>query len=191
MHRGDIDPLRAESGRRHGAALPARRQGGPATFVRSPDGSKYWIIATDLCWGCGSTVDGSTDNGSRNLVVRESTDLVTWSQPWLLNVAGATPDGRNAWAPEAIWAPETNAGARGAVGIEDGLRAASHAGAAHSRSPALRPDLISALLWRSGADWFHSSTRRPLKPNEAPLCGSPRCPPQSAPQTCGNLAKQP
>ncbi|MDF3149917.1 1,4-beta-xylanase, partial [Streptomyces sp. T21Q-yed] len=24
-------------------------------LVRSPDGSKYWIIATDLCWGCGST----------------------------------------------------------------------------------------------------------------------------------------
>ncbi|MFI7293411.1 glycoside hydrolase family 43 protein [Streptomyces sp. NPDC050121] len=77
-------------------------------FVRSPDGSKYWIIATDLCWGCGSTVDGSINNGSRNIVVWESTDLVTWSQPWLLNVAGAIPDGRNAWAPEAIWDPESN-----------------------------------------------------------------------------------
>jgi hypothetical protein len=77
-------------------------------FVRSPDGSKYWIIATDLCWGCGSTVDGSINNGSRSIVVWESTDLVTWSQPWLLNVAGAIPDGRNAWAPEAIWNPETN-----------------------------------------------------------------------------------
>jgi sucrose-6-phosphate hydrolase SacC (GH32 family) len=77
-------------------------------FVRSPDGSKYWIIATDLCWGCGSTVDGSINNGSRSIVVWESTDLVTWSKPWLLNVAGAIPDGRNAWAPEAIWDPETN-----------------------------------------------------------------------------------
>ncbi|MFF6783662.1 AbfB domain-containing protein [Streptomyces sp. NPDC012510] len=77
-------------------------------LVRSPDGSKYWIIATDLCWGCGSTVDGSINNGSRSIVVWESTDLVNWSQPWLLNVAGAIPDGRNAWAPEAIWNPETN-----------------------------------------------------------------------------------
>ncbi|NGO47038.1 glycoside hydrolase family 43 protein [Streptomyces ureilyticus] len=77
-------------------------------LARSPDGSKYWIIATDLCWGCGSTVDGSINNGSRNLVVWESTDLVNWSKPWLLNVAGAIPDGRNAWAPEAIWNPATN-----------------------------------------------------------------------------------
>ncbi|TDC43493.1 glycoside hydrolase family 43 protein [Micromonospora sp. KC213] len=77
-------------------------------LVRSPDGSKYWIIATDLCWGCGSTVDGSINNGSRSFVVWESTDLITWSEPWLLNVAGAIPDGRNAWAPEAIWNPDTN-----------------------------------------------------------------------------------
>jgi hypothetical protein len=77
-------------------------------LVRSPDGSKYWIIATDLCIGCGQDWAGSINNGSRNLVVWESTDLVTWSQPRLLNVAGAIPDGRNAWAPEAIWNPETN-----------------------------------------------------------------------------------
>ncbi|MDX3801357.1 glycoside hydrolase family 43 protein [Streptomyces sp. AK04-3B] len=77
-------------------------------LVRSPDGSKYWIIATDLCISCGQTWDSSINNGSRNLVVWESTDLATWSQPWLLNVAGAIPDGRNAWAPEAIWDPQTN-----------------------------------------------------------------------------------
>ncbi|WNZ08087.1 glycoside hydrolase family 43 protein [Streptomyces sp. 11x1] len=77
-------------------------------LVRSPDGSRYWIIATDLCIGCGQSWSDSINNGSRNLVVWESTDLVTWSQPWLLNVAGAIPDGRNAWAPEAIWNPATN-----------------------------------------------------------------------------------
>ena len=77
-------------------------------LVRSPDGSKYWIIATDLCIDCGQSWSDSTNNGSRNLVVWESSDLVTWSQPWLLNVAGAIPDGRNAWAPEAIWNPATN-----------------------------------------------------------------------------------
>ena len=71
-------------------------------LVRSPDGSKYWIIVTDLCIGCGQSWPDSMSNGSRNLVVWESTDLVTWSAPRLLNVAGAIPDGRNAWAPEAI-----------------------------------------------------------------------------------------
>ncbi|AMW15366.1 1,4-beta-xylanase [Streptomyces qaidamensis] len=77
-------------------------------LVRAPGGDKYWIIATDLCIGCGQSWGDSMNNGSRNLVVWESTDLVTWSQPRLLNVAGAIPDGRNAWAPEAIWNPETN-----------------------------------------------------------------------------------
>ncbi|WP_327313131.1 glycoside hydrolase family 43 protein [Streptomyces sp. NBC_01235] len=78
------------------------------SLVRSPDGSRYWIIATDLCIGCGQSWGDSMSNGSRNLVVWESTDLVTWSQPWLLDVAGAIPDGRNAWAPEAIWNPATD-----------------------------------------------------------------------------------
>ncbi|CAL9329282.1 glycoside hydrolase family 43 protein [Streptomyces sp. enrichment culture] len=77
-------------------------------LVRSPDGSRYWIIATDLCIGCGQNWDQAINDGSRNLVVWESTNLVTWSQPWLLDVAGAIPDGRNAWAPEAIWNPQTN-----------------------------------------------------------------------------------
>jgi hypothetical protein len=73
-------------------------------LVRSPDGSKYWIIATDLCIRCGSTYT----NGSPNFVVWESTDLVTWSKPWLLGAAGLIPGGKNAWAPEAIFNPETN-----------------------------------------------------------------------------------
>ncbi|WP_217208058.1 glycoside hydrolase family 43 protein [Streptomyces sp. AC550_RSS872] len=73
-------------------------------LVRSPDGSKYWIIATDLCIRCGSTYT----NGSPRFVVWESTDLVTWSKPWLLNAAGLIPGGKNAWAPEAMFNPETN-----------------------------------------------------------------------------------
>jgi hypothetical protein len=76
--------------------------------VRSPAGDRYWIIATDLCISCGQDWNAAINNGSRNLVVWESTDLVNWSAPWLLNVAGAIPDGRNAWAPEAIWNPATN-----------------------------------------------------------------------------------
>jgi sucrose-6-phosphate hydrolase SacC (GH32 family) len=74
-------------------------------LIRSPQGDRYWIVATDLCIGCGQSWDDSVNN---DLVVWESTDLTTWSQPRLLNVAGAIPDGRNAWAPEAIRNPETN-----------------------------------------------------------------------------------
>ena len=77
-------------------------------LVRSPAGDRYWIIATDLCIGCGQDWGTAINNGSRSLVVWESTDLVNWSAPWLLNVAGAISDGRNAWAPEAIWNPATN-----------------------------------------------------------------------------------
>lgn len=77
-------------------------------IVRSPNGDRYWIIATDLCIGCGQNWSDAINNGSRNLVVWESTNLVDWSAPRLLNVAGAIPDGRNAWAPEAIWNPATN-----------------------------------------------------------------------------------
>ncbi|MGW0710067.1 glycoside hydrolase family 43 protein [Streptomyces sp. NPDC002643] len=77
-------------------------------LVRAPGGDRYWIIATDLCIGCGQSWDDAINNGSRSFVVWESTDLVTWSKPWLLNVAGAIPDGRNAWAPEAIWDPASH-----------------------------------------------------------------------------------
>ncbi|MFF9100962.1 glycoside hydrolase family 43 protein [Streptomyces rubrogriseus] len=78
------------------------------SLVRSPSGDRYWIVATDLCIDCGQSWGDAQSNGSRNLVVWESTDLVTWSQPRLLDVAGAIPDGRNAWAPEAVWNPATN-----------------------------------------------------------------------------------
>ncbi|MEU7616526.1 glycoside hydrolase family 43 protein [Micromonospora rifamycinica] len=76
-------------------------------LIRSPGGDRYWIIATDLCISCGQDWSTAINNGSRNLVVWESTDLVNWSTPWLLNVASGIPDGRNAWAPEAIWNPAT------------------------------------------------------------------------------------
>ncbi|NUT98034.1 MAG: 1,4-beta-xylanase [Saccharothrix sp.] len=75
-------------------------------LVRSPAGDRYWILATDLRFGgSGRSWSQVADNGSKSLVVWESTDLVTWSAPRLLDVAGAIPGAGNAWAPEAIHDP--------------------------------------------------------------------------------------
>lgn len=77
-------------------------------IVRSPDGSKFYLIATDLSiynihgdWG------GSQTNGSKNIVVWESDDLVNWSEPWLSEIA--RENATCAWAPESIWDEEREA----------------------------------------------------------------------------------
>ena len=79
------------------------------TIVRSPDGSKYWILATDLRIASGKGWDVAQHSGSTKLVIWESTDLVHWSEPRLVDIAGAIPNAGCAWAPEAIWDPASNA----------------------------------------------------------------------------------
>ncbi|MEU4743654.1 glycoside hydrolase family 43 protein [Actinosynnema sp. NPDC023658] len=76
-------------------------------LVRSPAGDRYWIIATDLRIANGTSWSDAANNGSRSLVVWESADLVNWSAPRLLDVAGAIPGAGDAWAPEAIHDPAT------------------------------------------------------------------------------------
>ena len=76
-------------------------------MVRSPEGDKFYLIATDLCIGAenisAGTVGWGTSqyNGSHCLRVWESTDLVNWSEPWLAEVA--PKDTTCAWAPETIY----------------------------------------------------------------------------------------
>ncbi|HWS37614.1 MAG TPA: AbfB domain-containing protein, partial [Actinoplanes sp.] len=77
-------------------------------IVRSPGGDKYWIIATDLRIASGTSWGDASTKGSRSLVVWESSDLVNWSVPRLINVAGGISGAGDAWAPEAIWNPATN-----------------------------------------------------------------------------------
>ncbi|MDT0318977.1 glycoside hydrolase family 43 protein [Streptomyces millisiae] len=77
------------------------------SLLRSPAGDRYWIVATDLRIASGTSWDDAANRGSTSLVVWESTDLVTWSAPRLLDVAGAIPGAGNAWAPEAIHDPAT------------------------------------------------------------------------------------
>ncbi|GIJ24410.1 glycoside hydrolase family 43 protein [Micromonospora lutea] len=77
------------------------------SIVRSPSGDRYWIVATDLRIASGTSWNDAANRGSRSLVVWESRDLVNWSTPWLINVAGAIPGAGNAWAPEAVYNPAT------------------------------------------------------------------------------------
>ena len=73
--------------------------------VRSPEGDRFYLIATDLSifyrggWGASQ----ATVTGSKDLVVWESTDLVNWSEPRFVDVASTIPKAGMAWAPEAIW----------------------------------------------------------------------------------------
>lgn len=73
--------------------------------VRSPEGDRFFMIATDLSiyhrggWGNSN----ATVTGSKFLVVWESTDLVDWSEPRFVDVASEIPNAGMAWAPEAIW----------------------------------------------------------------------------------------
>ncbi|TGO04890.1 family 43 glycosylhydrolase [Serinibacter arcticus] len=72
-------------------------------LVRSPEGDRYWIIGTDLHAEGGGPGGSGWDqlNASQNIVVWESTDLVTWSDQRIV-FAGFDAAGC-VWAPEAVW----------------------------------------------------------------------------------------
>ncbi|ANJ25960.1 hypothetical protein ATC03_03620 [Agromyces aureus] len=73
--------------------------------VRSPEGDRFYLIATDLSiyyrggWGSAN----ATVTGSKDLVIWESTDLVNWTEPRFADVASKIPNAGMAWAPEAVW----------------------------------------------------------------------------------------
>lgn len=73
-------------------------------IIRSPEGDRFYLIATDLKvygdwdWGRASTW------GSQSILVWESTDLVNWHDGRMIEVS---PDvAGNTWAPEAYWDPD-------------------------------------------------------------------------------------
>lgn len=75
-------------------------------LLRAHDGKTFYLIATDLSinltkhdWGRAQTA------ASQSIVIWESTDLVTWSEPRLVKVAA--DDAGCTWAPEAVY-DETN-----------------------------------------------------------------------------------
>jgi hypothetical protein len=72
--------------------------------VRSPEGDRYYLVATDLRVHDRDDWDQMQRWGSRSIMVWESTDLVDWGEGRLVEVA--SPEAGNTWAPESIWDPE-------------------------------------------------------------------------------------
>ncbi len=70
-------------------------------LLRSHDGSKFYMIATDLSINLNPDWSRAVHAGSRNIVVFESSDLVNWSEPRLIPVA--PQDAGCTWAPEAVY----------------------------------------------------------------------------------------
>ena len=70
-------------------------------LIRSPEGDKFFLIATDLSIGGGTSWDDSQRRGSRYIEVWESTDLVNWGQQ--RHVLVSPPTAGNTWAPEAYY----------------------------------------------------------------------------------------
>ncbi|KAH8200583.1 hypothetical protein TruAng_005235 [Truncatella angustata] len=70
-------------------------------IIRSEDGSTFYLIATDLSIGSGTSWGDSVRHGSRYLEVWESSDLETWSEQRHVLVSPETAG--NTWAPEAYY----------------------------------------------------------------------------------------
>lgn len=73
--------------------------------IRSAEGDKFYMLATDLKMGESTDFDQAQITGSHYMMVWESEDLVNWSEQRMIKVAPKT--GGNTWAPEAIYDPVT------------------------------------------------------------------------------------
>ncbi|MBB6019071.1 uncharacterized protein YjdB [Paenibacillus sp. JGP012] len=69
--------------------------------IRSAEGDKFYMLATDLKMGESTDFDQAQITGSHYMMVWESEDLVNWSEPRMVKVAPKTAG--NTWAPEAIY----------------------------------------------------------------------------------------
>jgi len=72
-------------------------------LVRSPEGDRFYLIATDLRVFGGDDAGWHTwsHHGSRSILVWATADLVTWSPARLVEVAPGTAG--MAWAPESVY----------------------------------------------------------------------------------------
>jgi hypothetical protein len=73
--------------------------------IRSHDGKKFYLIATDLSVNLGKgDWSRAVRAGSRSIVIWESADLLHWTGPRLVTVAPETAG--CTWAPEAVYDEE-------------------------------------------------------------------------------------
>ncbi|MDQ8204618.1 glycoside hydrolase family 43 protein [Pelagicoccus sp. SDUM812003] len=73
-------------------------------LLRSRDGETFYMVATDLSINLNPDWGRAVTEGSHNIVVFESSNLVDWSEPRLVEVA--PEDAGCTWAPEAIYDEE-------------------------------------------------------------------------------------
>ncbi|RMZ68180.1 glycosyl hydrolase family 43 [Pyrenophora seminiperda CCB06] len=69
--------------------------------MRSVEGDKFFLLATDLSIGSGTSWGDSVKRGSLYLEIWESSDLKTWSAQRHVKVS--PPTAGNTWAPEAYY----------------------------------------------------------------------------------------
>ncbi|KAF7680574.1 glycoside hydrolase family 43 protein [Alternaria burnsii] len=69
--------------------------------IRSPEGDRFYLLATDLSIGSGTSWGDAVRIGSLYLEIWESSDLKTWSQQRHVKVSPSTAG--NTWAPEAYY----------------------------------------------------------------------------------------
>lgn len=69
--------------------------------IRSPEGDVFYLLATDLSIGSGTSWSDAVRVGSLYLEIWESTDLKSWSQQRHVKVS--PDDAGNTWAPEAYY----------------------------------------------------------------------------------------
>lgn len=74
-------------------------------IIRSPEGDKFYMLATDLKMGESTNFDEAQITGSHYIMIWESDDLVNWSEQRMVEVA--PKNGGNAWAPEAFYNEES------------------------------------------------------------------------------------
>ena len=73
-------------------------------IIRAHDGSKFFLIATDLSHHYSRNWSRNVRAASKCVVIWESKDLVNWSEPRLCKVA--PDDAGCTWAPEAVYDEE-------------------------------------------------------------------------------------
>ncbi|SEL74652.1 Beta-xylosidase, GH43 family [Butyrivibrio sp. ob235] len=74
-------------------------------IIRSPEGDKFYMIATDLNINKNGDWGRAQNEGSKCIMIWESTDLVNWGEQRMVEVAA--DNAGCTWAPEAFYDDET------------------------------------------------------------------------------------